>query len=486
VLVHEPKNVEAMVRLGASLFETNRLHEALFHFWRARKIDRRNPQAVMNYGLTLSQLGYPEEGIEDIERAVRLGDKFEKSPYVRAMQYNNLGNCLERLGRHAQALEAIDRGLYFDGNEGFAHYNRGVVLSRLGRHEEAKVALKQSLRLANVAHEGLSGRLNEADARYNLGIAQLLTGELGEGFKNYEYRLMTSTENPQQQPNFGLDPDRKWLGDSLYGKRLLVHGEQGLGDAIQMLRFLPWLSTLGPSEILFVEHAGIRTILRDEPGVTVLEPGESLLDQDGKPRYDLWVAVMSLPYCFGITEEEHIPEPYSIRVEDERIQHWKSRLNAAPNVAVCWAGNFRHKNDAHRSIPLELFSRIFEAPGINFVSVQQVREEEKPQLAGLQECRNLQVLTLDDLRDTAAVIMNCDLVITVDTAIAHLAGSLGVKTWTLIYKFGTDWRWQLGRIDSPWYPSMTLYRQHKIGDWKTVLDRVKSDLQMFEAGLLAA
>jgi tetratricopeptide (TPR) repeat protein len=472
VLQHEPDNIEAMIRLGSSLFETQRLHEAFYWFWWARERDPKNPMALMNYGLVLAQLGHAEEAIHDIERAVRIGDRQGADPDIRALQYNNLGNTLERLGRYKEALEALDKGIAADPLDDFPHYNRGVVLIRLGRHREAIAALQRSLDLKGRHSDTSVSRLNVADARYNLSMANLLLGNLKEGFADYEARLETS--ETQLLPNFGLPLDRKWQpGQPIEGARLLIHGEQGLGDALQMLRFLPWLREQGPKEILFVEHAAIRTLLKHEPGVTVLEPGESIVD-----RFDLWCGLMSLPIYYGIIErEEHIPPPYPIPVELLRIERWKHLMPDRPRVGICWAGNFRHKNDHHRSISLEKFAEILPA-AVNFVSLQQVRDEEKPLLHELMRRypEKLMACDFDDFRDTAAVMRCLDLVVTVDTSVAHLAGCVGVPTWVLIPKFGTDWRWQLERSDSPWYPGMRLFRQQKVGDWATVLKAVKAEL----------
>ena len=301
-------------------------------------------------------------------------------------------------------------------------------------------------------------------------MGYLLLGDLKNGFQNYEDRLVTS-EN--QKPNMGLPAEMKWkLGESIAGKRLLIHGEQGLGDAIMGLRFLPMVRELGPSEILVVEHSAIHPLIAHE-NLTVCQRGEDITG-----KFDVWVALMSLPLYLGIEREDQIPGPYQIKCDAGLVKQWNSIVNPlwGVTVGICWAGNFSHKNDAHRSIPLKQFARLFDAP-VNFVSVQQMRPAETDEFAELQQRhKNLAAVYLNDFRDTAAVIRQCNLVVTADTAVAHLAGTLGVPTWIFIPKFSTDWRWQLERTDSPWYPSVSLYRQTKIGDWNTVLDRVAHDL----------
>jgi tetratricopeptide (TPR) repeat protein len=466
VLLVEPENFEAIQRLGTSLFETGELYEAFYWFWRGKKINRRQPLALSNYGLCVSQLGHFEEGLPDLQLAIfhaeKAGDSFSRA--AKSLTYNNLGNTLERLKRHAEALVAFDKGIAYEPNDPFPHYNRGIALMRLNRHREAIEALSHSLSL-DWAVDGSPSRLNPADVRYNRGMASLLLGDMQGGFADYEYRLLTSESAVH---NLGLDPALKWQpGDAIEGKTLLVHCEQGLGDTIQFLRFVPLLADLGPKEVRIVAHAPIRPMI-DIPGVRVMQPGDALTDQ-----YDCWVALMSLPLHLGI-EEATIPAPWQPNIEGATIQ---VEPEGGFNVGVCWAGNFQHKNDEHRSIPLSQFAALFDAEGCDFTSVQQMRPGETHEFAEIKATHpNLEALLLNDFRDTARVLLTLDLVVTVDTAVAHLAGTLGVPTWLLVPAYSTDWRWQLDRTDSPWYPSVKLYRQPKVGDWKSVLDRVKRDL----------
>jgi Flp pilus assembly protein TadD len=479
VLVHEPENFEAIERLGTSLFETGKLHEALYWFWRGRKINRRNPIALSHYGLCVAQLGHPEEGLADLERAAHHTAKTPLSPAAKALIYNNLGNTLERLGRHEAALVALDKGIAFDPSDPFPHYNRGIALLRLNRHREAIASLDHSLELRAPATDSVS-RLNEADARYNRAMARLLLGDL-RGFADYEARL-TSSEN--DTPNLNLPADKKWQGEALTGKTILIHAEQGLGDTIQFLRFVPLIRERAGNVLLRV-HDKLTPLVRDIPGVTVLE----LAAGDTVEGFERWAALMSLPLYLGIDTEQDLPPPWQPSIEPERVARLRASLDPPANelnVGVCWAGNFQHKNDAHRSIPLAKFGAIFEAKA-NFVSIQQMRAGETNEFAALQRRHPfLSALWLDDLRDTAAAIAALDLVVTVDTAVAHLAATLGVPTWILIPAYSTDWRWQLGRTDSPWYPRATLYRQPKVGDWQTVLDHVTRDLDAMAAQRAAA
>jgi tetratricopeptide (TPR) repeat protein len=469
VLIHEPQNFEAMQHLGASLFELKHYHEALYWFWRGRKIGRCHPMALTNYGLCVAQLGHWEEGFAELERARHIAERDGGlSAEAMALVYNNLGNTLEKLKRYPEALENLDKALSINPLDYFSHYNRGIVLLRLNRHAEAMAALNRAIEI----------KPGDADAHYNRGINHLLHGNFADGFAEYEFCLVT-TEN--EKPNFGLPEKFKWQGEPIKGRRLLVHAEQGLGDCIQFFRFLPALVTQG-AEIKLHIQADLREWASAIPGITTIAPSRRFeaggTCEDG---YDYWVALMSLPLMFNVKSEADIPPPYLPPLD--RAAHLE--IPSGTNVGVVWAGNWIHKNDEARSIPLNVFGALFDAP-CNFISLQQIQARDTDSFAALKERHdNLSALFLDDFRETAAVIRGLDLVISADTAVAHLAASLGKPTWVLIPKRGTDWRWQLTRTDSPWYPSATLYRQHEIGDWRSAIACVRADLCGFAQQLAA-
>lgn len=462
VLMHEPENLEAVERLGASLFELRRFHEALYWFWRGRKIGRRSAMALTNYGLTVAQLGHWDEALPDLERAVSFAERDNASPQVKALVYNNLGNTLEKLRRYEDALIALDRGIACNPDDSFPHYNRGIVLLRLNRQREAITALDRAIAI----------NPDDADAHYNRGMGRLLLGDLKGGFEDYEYRLLT-TEN--KVPNLGLPAEKKWDGRTpIFGKTILVHCEQGLGDDIQMFRFLPHLTMGGVTKVLVMSHSATAPLLAGmPPEIEVLTPGTAL------PPYDQWVALMSLPLMLDVRSEAAIPPPWSpVGFSLECHVRWpNTAADYCPRVGVCWAGNFLHRNDANRSIPLAMFASLFSDHAINFVSLQQLRPMDVEPFAALRKKHpNLSAVQTETLVDLATVVLNLDLVITVDTAVAHLAGSLGVPTWILIPSFGTDWRWGLERADSPWYGTVQLFRQEKIGDWSTTINSIKGRL----------
>lgn len=473
VLIHEPTNFEAVLRMGSSLFELGRYYEALYWFWRGLKIDGRHPLALTNYGLCISQLGHAEEGWPFLERAVMRAEKLNCAPGIKALIYNNLGNTLERLGRHKEALVALDKGIAYDPDDPFPHYNRGIVLIRLNRHRDGLAAMDKSLALRPPSTDSPS-RLNDADAHYNRAMARLHLGDLEGGFADYEYRLLTTSTS--EVPNLNLPADLKWDGTLTPGMKLLVHCEQGLGDDIQFFRFLPALVKAG-MDVTVLPHKATAPLIRTMPGVKVPPIGTTI-----EGTYDRWVAIMSLPFYLGVKSEADIPAPFAPLIETERVEKWcaeiaaVTRADATLRVAICWAGQFQHKNDHHRSIALSSFSRMFCAP-CQFISVQQMRSEDEAEFADLKRVYpNLMALRLTDFRDTAAVLFNCDVVVCVDTSVAHLAASLGIPTKILLPRYATDWRWGLERTDSPWYPSVTLYRQATVGAWAGVIGAVKRDL----------
>jgi Flp pilus assembly protein TadD len=460
VLIHDPQNFEAISRLGSALFEQAKVHEALYWFWRAKKVDRKQPLALGNYGMCLCQLGHLEEGVADLRRAVYQAGKVPSlSNEARALIYNNLGNTLEKLGEYPEALTVLEQGVLCNPGDGFPHYNRGIVLLRLGRHREAIASFDRAIAI----------EADDADAHYNRSMAKLLLGEIKEAGADFEYRMQTTEVSV---PHFGMPIEKKWQGQPLDGARILVHCEQGLGDTIQFLRFLPELWRRGARSIPIIVHNAIKPLIKDAkwPGeLEILEPGTPL-----QGRYDYWTALMSIPHFIGM-DEAGIPPPWTFPMDRERV-HFNPPRFGGKTIGVCWRGNFRHKNDRHRSIPINLFSKLFETEA-TFVGLQQLNHEETGAVA-LAEATypNFRNFEFTDFRDTAAAIGHLDLVISVDTAVAHLASTLGAPTWTLIPKFGSDWRWQLGREDSPWYPSMRLIRQIKVGDWESVIRRIAKEL----------
>jgi hypothetical protein len=290
----------------------------------------------------------------------------------------------------------------------------------------------------------------------------LLTGEFRAGWANYEFRFMKS---PPAERNRFAQP--RWQGEPLAGKTILVHAEQGLGDTIQFARYLPLLAAQG-ARVLVEAQAPLKTLLESLPGeLEFFVRGESL------PPFDVHCPLLSLAHGFG-TELATIPSatPY-LAAPSEALSRWAMRfpVSTQPRVGVVWSGNPRHENDHRRSLSFDEFRPVLMAPGIEFFSLQKnAKPADAAALAALPHVTDLGS-ELATFADTAAVIAHLDVVIAVDTSVAHLAGALGKPVWVLL-PFAPDWRWLLGRDDSPWYPSARLFRQPRIGDWQTVAAEV--------------
>ncbi len=316
----------------------------------------------------------------------------------------------------------------------------------------------------------------EAEFRQNLGFVLLKNGEWGDGFELYEARWQANRLTM-------LSADLLWQGEDLSGKTILVWDEQGLGDTINFARYLPLLLELNGTVVVAVQEVLLALLACSFPGLKVVSRGEvDALD------YDFHVPFLSLPRLFQ-SRVDNIPAtvPY-IKFDEKFGRKWRARLidDSLLRVGVVWAGNPHHANDANRSIPLEIFAQLFAVAEVRFYSLQ------KESIAGdsgfivdLPPTIHERFVDLsgdlDDFQDTAAILENLDLLISVDTSAPHLAGALACPTWLLL-PFDADWRWLLEREDSPWYPTMRLYRQPQPGDWQSVLERVCQHLQGLAEG----
>jgi hypothetical protein len=306
------------------------------------------------------------------------------------------------------------------------------------------------------------------EAHWNEALLRLLTGDFSRGWAKYEWRwrnesLALSTRNFSQP---------LWLGaEAIDGKTILLHSEQGLGDTIQFCRYVPLVAARGARVILEVERP-LHEIMTNLAGATeVISKGDAL------PDFDFHCPLLSLPLAFG-THLETIPSLTSyLRAPGQTLKHWQARLGpkARPRIGLVWSGRPAHKNDQNRSISLRSLLPLLDIEA-TFVSLQKdVRSDDA---AVLKECNDVLHFgdELKDFSDTAALILQLDLVISVDTSVAHLAGALGEPVWILL-PYNPDWRWLLDRDDSPWYPSARLFRQQQIGNWAGVIDQVKNELR---------
>jgi tetratricopeptide (TPR) repeat protein len=436
---------EAHNNRGNVLQRLRRFGEALAGYDRAVELAPDSAPAHNNRGNVLLELKRYEEAVKSFDRALALNGEFGEAHY-------NRGNALRQLGLNVEALASYERAAGIDANEADVWNNRGLVLHELRRLDEALASYERAIRLEP----------EHADAHWNRGLTLLLLGDFAAGWPEYEWRWRRAQVK-------GVAPERAgplWLGDGeLRGKTILLHAEQGLGDTIQFCRYVPRVAALGAQVVLEVQPA-LMPLLGDLPGVTLLA-GRG----DALPAYDCHCPLLSLPLAFGSGLADLAGAPY-LRAAADRSAAWQSMLGErrAPRVGIVWSGSIGHQNDRNRSIPFADYQQIFQK-GVSYFCLQKdVRPADRAVLAKRPEIGTFET-ELRDFADTAALIMQLDLVITVDTSVAHLAGALGKEAWILL-PFMPDWRWLLDRADSPWYDSVRLFRQPGAGDWGSVLQEV--------------
>jgi tetratricopeptide (TPR) repeat protein len=453
-LALKPGDADALYQRGNALMALGRAQDALGAFDEVLALMPRHPQARLNRGLALAALGRHQEAVAEFEAAL------VPSPNNPAAHYNR-GISLFSLGRYADAVVAYDRALSIAADHVKAWNNRGLALQALNRHDEALASYAKALEL----------RKDYADAHFNEALTLLTIGEFRRGFEKYEWRWRRSG-----MPSPGRGYGRPlWLGEyPLERRTILLHAEQGLGDTIQFARYVPMLARAGAKVVLEVQPQFKALLRQIEGAAAVVARGEPL------PAFDVHCPLGSLPLALK-TEPATIPSADRyIGADEVHIAKWRPRLEALgrPRIALAWSGNPQHVNDRNRSIPLSRLAPLWSSGAMHFVGVQrELREGDAELLAG--EPRVTQLGTeLDDFADTAAVLALVDLVITVDTSVAHLAGAMGRPVYILV-PFSPDWRWTLAGESSRWYPTARLFRQPSVGDWDSVIERLCGELARF-------
>lgn len=457
-----PQNLAAVKSLeaakqGQALFNLGRYAEALDYF---NAFARLNPNVAPLYqtrGLCLQRLGRFEEAQADFERSIALNP-------TEAETHKNLGTLHARFGRMEQAFASFDRALALRPNFTAALNEKARALWSLHLLDEAFAAFHRSQALEP----------GNADTIWNLALLQMLTGDFERGLPGREARWKASSLG---LANRGFTKPL-WLGDQpLEGKTILLHADEALGDSIQFARYVPLVAALGAQVILEVKPA-VQRLLPAVPGVA------HCIDRSSTPSlaFDLHCPLGSLPLAFG-TRLDTIPfaEGFLPAPPAEHVKAWRDRLKdrlgpcTRLRVGLVWSGDPGHNNDHNRSISLRALAPLLDCD-VQFVSLQKgIRDQDR---AFLREREDILDLTeqLTDFSETAALVSCLDLVISVDTSVVHLAGALGAPVWTML-PFNPDWRWLLNRNDSPWYQSMKLFRQPKRGDWASVVDNVRGELE---------
>jgi tetratricopeptide (TPR) repeat protein len=514
----DPQNPDAYNNLGSALKLDMKLDEAIQCYRKAIKLNPDRADVYFNLGNTLVMKRQLDEAITFYQEAVRINPDFAEA-------YNNLGNVLKEQGRLDEALECYRKTIQINPDLPDAYFNLGNIFQDKGQYDDAQASYRQSLKLRPNHVESYRnigtalqkmGKFDEAidyyqkaaqltpdfsgtyynlgvalqekrefdkamtyfqktieldpdfsDAHFSIAIIQLLRGNFREGWKGYEWRWKLKKAYAR---NF---PQPLWDGADPSGRTVLLHAEQGFGDTIQFIRYVPLVAERG-AKVVVECRKELVTLLRSVEGVRQIRSyGEQL------PEFDIHCPLLSLPMIFD-TLLESIPAniPY-ISAASDLEKKWRSRLrhdNSKLKAGLVWAGRATTKKESFRSTALDLFSPLSDIGDMTFYSLQKGHasaEAENPP-------KGMKLINyadeIHDFSDTAAFINCLDLVISVDTAVAHLAGALGKEVWTLL-PFVPDWRWLLNREDSPWYPTMKLFRQQSSGDWGPVIIRLRQELR---------
>jgi len=463
VCLAPPADAAAWLERGHLWHQAGDPGQAAACYQQATRLDPQSAQAWFNLGVTRTITGELDSALDAYDQAIAHRPRFARA-------YNNAAILHQTRGDYARAERDYTRAIQADPRYVDPHYNSGLLAFAQADYPRAERAYRKALQLApahaearnNLGHTWLElGRPREArrafetvlatkpnhpEARWNLGFTQLLFGDYEPGWQNYEWRFT----QPGRQRAIATP---RWTGAPLEGQSLLVWNEQGLGDAIQFARFLPpgsHFETPAPLARLF-----------SSLGCSLTPPTEAQWQ----------VPLLSLPAILGTRLDTLPPAPYLSIGEPEREKFRLLLADLVPpgnlRIGLAWSGNPRHHRDRQRSLPPELIPTLTAGlPGISFLSVQ--HGAPPPGVLSLDD-------RLTDFADTAGLMANLDLTISVDTAAAHLAGALGLPVWVLL-SYAPDFRWMLDREDSPWYPTMRLFRQRRLGDWGHLLGRVRREL----------
>jgi len=451
----KPDSAEFQCGLARDLYKCGDKHAAVECFERALALDPHRYETHNGLGLALADLGQYEAATEILRKGLLLHPDC-------AQLSASLGYVFDSKGDLGSAADAYRRAIRLDPNLAATHRELGLVLFGLGELADATECFERVRALDP----------ESAEATFYLATIHLLQGHLALGWSEYESRWRTAAglrmRRPFSQP--------QWKGEPLEGARILIYAEQGLGDTLQFVRYVPMVTGRGGQVILEVQPKLQRLLTGIEGAPQVLSRGDAL------PEFTWQCPMVSLPLAFA-TEMSTIPAktPY-LYPNPALLDVWRKRLQGATfRIGLAWAGSPKHGGDRWRSIPLAQIAPLTNLEGTTFYSLQvghaaeQVKQLLPPaRLVDLQDDQ-------EDFADTAAIVANLDLVISVDTSVAHLAGAMGKPVWILLHN-APDWRWFLEREDSPWYPTARLFRQSAHGNWQDVLGRVERELRKLLAG----
>ena len=446
----DPEFAEAYSNRGNALKKLGRLDEAVGSYNNAISTNPEFAEAYSNLGNALQALGHFNEALENYNKAINL-----RPDYVEA--YSNRGNALQELGRLDEAIGSYDKAISINPNYAEAFNSRGIALKTKGLLDEALASYDKAISI----------NPDYADAHWNLSFCNLLGGNFKTGWEKYEW----GWENGQRglKQNFSKP---LWLGtESLQNKSILLHTEQGLGDTIQFCRYIPLVAELGAKVILEAQRPLVSLLKGLEGVCQIIMKGDTL------PNFDYQCPLLSLPLAFKTELHTIPPIPQFIGIDIQKLTRWQTQLGLKSKIRIglAWSSVSNFKNDHTRSITLLELLKALPEEGFEYICLQ--KEIKTIDKEALKANPQIQFFgnQFEDFRDTTALIKSVDMVISTCTSVPHLSCSLGKETWLLL-SYSPDWRWMLGRDDSPWYPSVKLYRQERIGDWDSVLKKVQSDL----------
>jgi Flp pilus assembly protein TadD len=441
-------HAQAWYNLGVTRMRQDRLVESRAAYLEAVKLDPLYPEASNNLGSVLYELGNTEEAESAWLAAARLRPGWADPLF-------NLGILHQKRGDLDRALEYYQAVLVHNPEHAEARMNLGSTLLALGRPAEAFERYRETL----------DRQPENADLHANMALLRLLQGDFRAGWEEYEWRWRQPKAllRTFHRPDVMTSEIPLWDGAALKGRRILIHAEQGFGDTIQFIRFASLVKNRG-GEVILECQPSLHRLLSTARGV-----GQTVVRDTPLPLFDVHAPLLSLPRILGTTLDSIPADVPYLHANPALTAKFGELIAAAAGgrrtVGLVWAGNPANPNDRNRSLPFALAEELASLPGMAFFSLQKGARAFIP----LDE-------HMTDFAETAAAIANLDLVISVDTAVAHLAGALGRPVWTLL-PFAPDWRWLLGREDSPWYPTMRLFRQARRGDWPSVIRNVKLALE---------
>ncbi|MDF2372036.1 MAG: tetratricopeptide repeat protein [Rhizobiaceae bacterium] len=489
LLLVQPLSADAFGKRGYILQQFDKHPEAIGNFTRALTLQPIFPEALNNRGNSFKALNRHIEAIRDYEEAIA-----QRPTY--ALPYSNRGYSLQYLKRYDEALKSCDLALELSDRFTDAHVNKGFILQNMQRYEEALTCYKRALAIDSGNWTAMNnmaytlrqlGRFAESadfyrrmnklrpdqpEGLWNQGLLKLLMGDMPSGWSDMEWRW--KCKEFMRKP--GVKGIPEWLGQNIEGRSIAVFTEQGFGDVFQFCRYLPLLADLGAKVTLVAPVVAHRLLSTLDPRVSIKGLKQTLAETDYQ------CTLLSLPDRFK-TELSTIPTstPY-LFAEDNLVKQWKEQIpQKGLRVGISWQGNPKGAVDQGRSFPLSELAPLAKVEGVELISLQYMHGTD--QIEEMADQMSLQILDgfnegPDGFVDTAAVMKNLDLIITSDSAPAHLAGALNVPVWVLLKKV-PDWRWLLDREDSPWYPGMRLFRQQEDGDWAGVVKQVVEALKGF-------